>query len=198
MFERTQSFEMNGKNFESIQQRIENILQKDLMYSTNKVKIGKSLTRINYFKEHSEEDTQKSNRITILQEPERSVYIQVKGQLVDEEVDKLWSELEKDLVPVVQIKKVELFLEKAETSATIKSLSNYKEPDLTIKEDNSVHASYSSNILASENSIERRRCPNCGDEGSIHEVSDKNIILMYNPRIYGKKKYCGRCSFEWR
>ena len=198
MFERTQSFEMNGKNFESIQQRVENILQNDLMYSTNKVKIGKSLTRINYFIELSKENTQKSNRVTILLEPERSVYIQVKGQLTDEEVDKFWSELEKDLVPIAQNKRVELLLGKAETSVTKKSLSDYKIPVLTIKEDKSVHASYNINNLVSENSIERRRCPNCGDEGSIHEVPDKNIILMYNPRIYGKKKYCGRCSFEWK
>ena len=248
MFERTQSFEMNGNNFESIQQRVENILQNDLMYSTKKVSIGKSLSRINYFNDYSEEYTQKNNRITILKEPERSVYIQVKGQLVDEEIDKLWSELEKDLLPIVQNKKVVLpgqdmiinkvieliklkgylidfnqvtsclnnflekfnrlptddeissiakgyiimvnedfLLEKAETSATIKSSSEYQEPVLDIKENNNAPSSYSSNTLVSENSVERRRCPNCGDEGSIHEVTDKNIILMYYPRIYGKK-----------
>ena len=53
-------------------------------------------------------------------------------------------------------------------------------------------------VVLLEDPIGRRRCPSCGDEGSVHEVTDKNIILMDYPRIYGKKKYCGRCGFEWR
>ena len=57
--------------------------------------------------------------------------------------------------------------------------------------------SYTSAALVVENSTSRRKCPNCGDIASINEVTDKNLILMDYPRIYGKKKYCGNCSYEW-
>ena len=46
--------------------------------------------------------------------------------------------------------------------------------------------------------IGRRQCPSCGDKGSIREVTDKTVIIMDYPRIYGKKKHCSRCAYEWR
>jgi hypothetical protein len=58
--------------------------------------------------------------------------------------------------------------------------------------------SFQSNILAPKDSVSRRKCPSCGDESSIHEVVDKSVILMAYPRIYGKKKYCGSCGYEWK
>ena len=76
MFERTQSFDVNGQNYEGIQQKVEKILQKDLNLSTNTSRLGKSLLRINYFNNQLDKEGQKENRITILQEPKRRIYIQ--------------------------------------------------------------------------------------------------------------------------
>ncbi|GAH31499.1 unnamed protein product, partial [marine sediment metagenome] len=45
MLEKTQSFDMNGQNYQGIQQKVENILQKDLNYSINTTRLGKSLLR---------------------------------------------------------------------------------------------------------------------------------------------------------
>ena len=97
MFERTQSFGMNGMEYNGIQIKIENILHKELKFSTNAINLGKSLLRITYFDENIDKEKQKNNRITILQEPEKRVYIQVKGQLTDGQVKQIWRELEKDL-----------------------------------------------------------------------------------------------------
>jgi hypothetical protein len=46
----------------------------------------------------------------------------------------------------------------------------------------------------------RRTCPVCGnqDKYPIKEVEDKENIISYNPRIYGKKYICGDCMAEWR
>ena len=61
-----------------------------------------------------------------------------------------------------------------------------------------ISGSNNNSVLDVEDSIGRRRCPSCGDESSVHEVTDKSIILMDYPRIYGKKKYCGKCGYDWR
>ena len=44
-----------------------------------------------------------------------------------------------------------------------------------------------------------RHCPKCYNQNqrTIREVVDKSIILMENPRIYGKKLVCGNCGKEW-
>ena len=112
MFERTQSFDMNGREYTGIQIKIEDILHKELKFSTNSIKLGKSLLRITYFDENVDKETQKNNRITILQEPEQRVYVQIKGQLKDGQVEKIWQELEKEL------KVSKIFKEKKETLHT--------------------------------------------------------------------------------
>lgn len=262
MFEKTQSFDMNGQNYEGIRQKVEHILQKDLMYSTNTKRLGKTLLRISYFNEKIDKEAQKDNRITILQEPERRVYIQIKGRLRDAQIRQMWAKLENDLNLSKQIKQkkvtlpskqeiiqeiIELIklkgytidyndaqdflenfqekyvrlpkneeissivkgyviminenylIEKTEASIQSEPLSESIEP---ISEGNldeiQESSNNSSNMVVLENPIGRRRCPSCGDEGSIHEVTDKSIVLMDYPRIYGKKKYCGKCGFEWR
>ncbi|MBA7698791.1 hypothetical protein ES703_107473 [subsurface metagenome] len=60
MFEKTQSFDMNGQNYEGIRQKVEHILQKDLMYSTNTKRLGKTLFRISYFNEDIDKEEQES------------------------------------------------------------------------------------------------------------------------------------------
>ncbi|MFX1316239.1 MAG: hypothetical protein ACFE9T_10270 [Promethearchaeota archaeon] len=58
--------------------------------------------------------------------------------------------------------------------------------------------SYENGILVIDKPLGRRKCPSCGNEGLIHEIDDKSIILMDYPRIYGKKCCCADCGCEWR
>jgi hypothetical protein len=97
MLEKTQSFDMNGQNYQEIQKKVENILKNNLKYSIDTERIGTSLLRINYFDEISEKETQKNNRITLLEEPGKKVYIQINGQLTDVQTESIWEELGKDL-----------------------------------------------------------------------------------------------------
>jgi hypothetical protein len=252
---------MNGKNFEGIQRRVENILENIFSYSTKSVRIGENLFRISYYNDNSEDIEQKSNRITLLLEPDKKIYIQVKGQIPNDQVGILWNELKKEMHPIIQkeekikilpgqnkviIKIIELIklqgyiidpsqaqnflnnfieefirlpkddeinsivkgyiimvnedylLNKAEIKTSTESLSEIKESVLEIIEEGT-HSRRDQRIdKMREGSIERRKCPKCGDEKAIHEVDDKSVVLMNYPRIYGKKKYCGKCSFEWR
>lgn len=261
MFEKTQSFDMNGQNYEGIRQKVEQILQKDLMYSTNTKRLGKTLLRISYFNEDIDKEEQKDNRITILQEPERRVYIQIKGRLRDDQIRQMWAKLENDLNLSKQIKQkkvtlpskqeiiqeiIELIklkgytidyndaqdflenfqekyarlpkneeissivkgyviminenylIEKTEASIQSEPLSESIESILEGNIDEIQESSYNSSMVVLENPIGRRKCPSCGNEGLIHEVDDKNIILMDYPRIYGKKNCCAECGKEWR
>ena len=261
MFEKTQSFGMNGQNYEGIRQKVENILQKDLMYSTNTKRLGETLLRISYFNENVDKEEQKDNRITILQEPERRIYIQIKGRLRDDQVGQIWSKLENDLnlsketkqkkvklpskeeiiqeiIELIKLKgytinhndaqdflenfhekydrlpkseelssivkgyvimvNEDYLMEKSEASIQSESLSESIESILEGNIDEIQESSYNDSIVVLENPIGRKKCPNCGNEGLIHEVDDKNIILMDYPRIYGKKNCCAECGKEWR
>jgi len=261
MFEKTQSFDMNGQNYEGIRQKVEHILQKDLMYSTNTKRLGKTLLRISYFNEDIDKEEQKDNRITILQEPERRVYIQIKGWLRDDQIRQIWAKLENDLNLSKQIKQKKVTLpskqeiiqeiieliklkgyiidyndaqdflenfqekyarlpkneeissiakgyviminedyltEKTEASIQSEPLSESIDPILEGNMDEIQESSYNSSMVVLENPIGRKKCPSCGNEGLIHEVDDKNIILMDYPRIFGKKNCCAECGYEWR
>jgi hypothetical protein len=261
MLEKTQSFDMNGQSYEGIQQKLENILQKDLMYSINTNKLGKTLLRISYFNEKGDKEEQKDNRITILQEPERRIYIQIQGQLRDDQVRQIWVKLERDLnlskwikqkkvklpnkdeiihdiIELIKLKgytidyndaqdflevfqeKYERLPKKEEIDSIVKGyviminedfllenaeLSIHSEPSTesitTILEGDEVEIpseSYNNGDVVLENPIGRKKCPICGNEGLIHEVDDKNIILMDYPRIYSKKNCCAECGYEWR
>ncbi|MFX1456954.1 MAG: hypothetical protein ACFFDB_16380 [Promethearchaeota archaeon] len=245
MLERTQLFDMNGTNHEAIQTMIENFLQNELRFSTNSTKIGESLIRITYFDENLDPEKQKENRISILNEPERKVYIQINGQLTDGQVKKLWHELEKYLQPFpkqeenketistkdgiieniidsIEIKGYSIekddalnFLEnfyskyerlpvKQEIESIVKGYIIMKnEDDLlnrtrTVIEKEPVSEEFLGKSKTDNPTFSgRRKCPSCGDLISIHEVTDKNQIIMDYPRIYGRKKYCGRCGYEW-
>jgi len=260
MFERTQSFGMNGMEYNGIQIKIENILHKELKFSTNAINLGKSLLRITYFDENIDKEKQKNNRITILQEPEKKVYIQIKGQLTDGQVKQIWRELEKDLkvskkheekkeilptkdeiiesiiesiklmgysinkndartflenfqekyarLPIdkeitsivkgyIIMRNEDYLLEKTGISIENEHKLENKDPSMGRSEMETGSNSYNRSGLVIENSVGRRKCPSCGDIGSIHEVTDKNLVIMDYPRIYGKKKYCGNCAYEW-
>ena len=57
-----------------------------------------------------------------------------------------------------------------------------------------------SGVLTIEKSDGRRRCPSCNEENKymIHEETDKTVIIMDYPRVYGKKWKCGKCGTIWR
>lgn len=261
MSERSRSFNIEDKSYDEIQKILENILKEDFSFSTEPKRLGNSLFRINYFDKDVEVKNQKENRITILHESDKKVYIQIKGKMLDTQVDDLWDIFEmklnnstfirkvenkkttkddvtqkiKSLIDVkgyiVKNEDVETFIdnffekynrlpEKNEFQTIVKGYmiminENHllnKSEDLTktesylekndsvldiIEEDEASISKYES-ANVNENGIGRRKCPSCGDESSIHEITDKNIILMDYPRIYGKKKYCGNCGFEWK
>ena len=54
--------------------------------------------------------------------------------------------------------------------------------------------------LINEPSIERRKCPECGNTNKllIREILDKTIIISADAGLYGKKYMCGKCGAEWR
>lgn len=94
MFDRNKSFDIEDKKFEDIQEKLEQILKAKLSYSTITTRLGNSLLRINYIDKKIEIESQKDNRITILQEQDKKVYIQIAGVLDDVQVGQLWEELE--------------------------------------------------------------------------------------------------------
>ncbi|MFX0023599.1 MAG: hypothetical protein ACFE9S_14830 [Candidatus Hermodarchaeota archaeon] len=261
MLERSQSFDVQNKSYDEIQTIMENILEKSLSFSIKSKRLGRSLLRINYFDKNVDLDQQKDNRITILQESDRRVYIQIKGKLLDTQIKQLWSDFEKKLTNSTYVEKIETikpskeeiiqeikklielkgyivkdndvqtfienFIEKfnrmpeeSEFDSIVKgyiiminedtikkktkipiareSSTEREESVLDIIDDKHQAISSNNSEIALENSVERRKCPSCGDESSIHEVIDKSVILMAYPRIYGKKKYCGLCGYEWK
>jgi len=55
-------------------------------------------------------------------------------------------------------------------------------------------------ILTIEKKEGRRTCPSCGEENKymIHEDTDRTVIIMDYPKVYGKKYKCGKCGTIWR
>ena len=258
--ERAHSFDMREQNNFAIQKKVENFLQKYLMLSTDTTRLGKSLVRINYYNENVEKELQKDNRITILHENDKTIYIQVSGKLTDTQIGELWNELEKYLkiiknqeviaekisnkneivnLIVTSIKKrgytvenidaqnfVDNFQEKynrlpkdEELDSIVKGYIIMKNEEYilekektskkeVISEDEKLTFKESSekvNLTIDQNGVlvispltGRRKCPSCENEGLIHEIVDKSIILLDYPRIYGKKYRCGTCGQEWR
>jgi hypothetical protein len=262
MFERSQSFHIQNKSCDEIQQIMENLLEKNLSFTTKTKRLGSSLLRINYFDLNNEQEQQKDNRITILKESDNRVYIQIKGKITDAQVGQIWSAFRRKLSNSVYLDKPETpkntkeqivheiknliekkgyFVKNEEVNTFIDNFidkfdrlpemnefqSIVKGYTMMIKEENfseitetnSIRNRRASESLESvlevieekqslniddhkintiEKGVGRRKCPSCGDESSIHEMTDKTIILMDYPRIYGKKKYCGLCGFEWK
>ncbi|MFX1503673.1 MAG: hypothetical protein ACFFDH_22120 [Promethearchaeota archaeon] len=262
MFERSQSFDIRDKNYTDIQKIMETILEKSLSLSTNTITLGRSLIRINYFDKNLDKEEQKDNRITILQEAEKRVYVQIKGKLKDSQIRQLWIELDKklnnsssyeteivklkpskddiiqDIKGLIELKgyivkdeEVQRFIdnfieeynrlpEENEYHSIVKGymiivnedylLDKYKTPiknETTSKSNESVldiiadeksSNSYTNSVSVPETSGGRKKCPSCGNDGLIHEVDDKTVILMDYPKIYAKKNICPKCGYEWR
>ena len=262
MFERNQSFDVRNKNYDNIQRIMENILEKDLSFSTDSKRLGRSLLRINYFDTNVDKEQQKNNRITILKEPEKRIYIQINGKLTDAQVGHLWNEFEKKLknstkvekvtkpIPskdkIVQeikklidkrgylvksedvqefvenfIKRYDRFPKKDEINSIVKGYivmvneeNLFDNNDMDIIEDSKnieiskpnlettqkdlSLTSNDSTVLLMSDRVGRRKCPSCGNDGLIHEMDDKGVILMDYPKIYAKKNCCSQCGYEWR
>jgi len=94
MFEKNKYFDIENKRLEDIQEKIEQILKTKLLYSPTTTRLGNSLLRINYIDKNIENESQKDNRITILQEQDKKIYIQIAGVLEDVKIGQLWEELE--------------------------------------------------------------------------------------------------------
>ena len=262
MLERSHSFNVRDKNYDDIQRIMENVLEKDLSFSTDSKRVGRSLLRINYFDTNVDKEQQKNNRITILQEAEKRIYIQINGKLTDIQVEQLWDELEKKIneqsnigdlskpmLPIeetiqgikslidergyiVKIESVQEFVEnfieqydrlpkKDEFNSIVKGYiimvnednhMDILEKDV-IKSERNIKISeqhlepsqvdlpinsYDSNVSVMKDTVERKKCPSCGNEGLIHEMDDKSVILLDYPKIYAKKNCCSQCGYEWR
>ena len=258
MFERNHSFDVRDKNYNNIQRIMENVLEKDLSFSTDSKRLGRSLLRINYFDTNVDKEQQKNNRITILKEPERRIYIQINGKLTDSQVGQLWDEFEKNLngekvtkpIPskdkivqeiknlidergyIVQNEDVQEFFEnfiekytrfprEDEINSIVKGyimmindekLFDEKDIDITPNEkklnisepvlgktQREISLTSTDNtVLLMSDRVGRRKCPSCGNDGLIHEMDDKSVILMDYPKIYAKKNCCSQCGYEWR
>ncbi|MFX1501395.1 MAG: hypothetical protein ACFFDH_10585 [Promethearchaeota archaeon] len=105
MPERSHSFNIRDKNNDEIQWILKNILEKHLSLSTKSKRLGRSLLRINYFDNNEDIDSQKNNRITILHEQEKSIYVQINGNLTDSQVSQIWKEIEKNLNKTLKLEK---------------------------------------------------------------------------------------------
>lgn len=260
MIERSQSFYLNNKNCELVQQITENFLQK-ITYSIETVRLGKTLLRVSYFNDKIGKESQKTNRITILEEPDKRVYIQVKGKLTDGQIGELWSQLEKnfkihegveteserglpkdrimeEIFELIQEKGYNLekdevrdfienylsqygrlpkrtefhsiangyikmvneknIIEELNVNLSKKDLNSERVEPILKKSEVSLNNNVNDGVFLVEKRSGRRKCPSCGNEGLIHEVDDKNVILFDYPRIYGKKNCCADCGYEWR
>ncbi|MFX1366475.1 MAG: hypothetical protein ACFFCE_19660 [Promethearchaeota archaeon] len=262
MQERSHSFNIRNKNNDEIQWILENILEKHLSFSTKSKRLGRSLFRINYFDNNEDMDSQKNNRITILHEQEKRIYVQINGKLTDSQVGQLWEEFEKNLNKTIKIEKykkpkaskaeivnviinlieergyevknedvqefVENFTEKYnrfpkkdEINSIVKGyiilvneqkLNLNLDAELPTKEKKKKISNQSlestqkdlsstsnnNNVLVIHDKFERRTCPICGNNGLIHEMIDKSVIILDYPKIYGKKNCCAECGHEWR
>ena len=58
----------------------------------------------------------------------------------------------------------------------------------------------SDGVISIEKGEGRRKCPKCNNENKymIKESTDKGVIILDYPRMYGKKYKCGQCGCEWR
>jgi len=98
MLERSHSFEIRDKSYDDVQDIVESVLKNNLSLSIDSKRLGSSLIRINYIDSTIDMEQQKDNRITILQEPGKRVYIQINRKLKDPQVDEIWNELEMKLI----------------------------------------------------------------------------------------------------
>jgi hypothetical protein len=89
-------------------------------------------------------------------------------------------------------------LSKTETYTENEITAENEESVLVIISNKTSSNSYNNSDSVAETTNGRKKCPSCGNDGLIHEVDDKTVILMDYPKIYGKKNCCSQCGYEWR
>ncbi len=94
---------------------------------------------------------------------------------------------------------------KETSSKKIAEIQGKKVKKAKKKEDSKVTEEFKPDgrIAAKDKIVEgtsRRKCPICGNSNThlIREVTDKSIIILDYPKVYGKKFVCGECGQSWR
>ncbi|MGV9172259.1 MAG: hypothetical protein ACOC35_06810 [Promethearchaeia archaeon] len=92
-YEKTITFNGEGKTLEDFQLLIEDIL-KSFPCITKSANIDDTLTIVTFIDENKSKDVQKDNKIAIYEEDDK-FFIQVKGNITEQEADKFWDLLKK-------------------------------------------------------------------------------------------------------
>ena len=188
MLERNQSFELQDKNFNDVQKVMENVLENNFSFLTVSKRLGRSLLRINYYDNKFEKEQQKDNRITILQEQGKRVYIQINGKLMDSQIERLWNELEKKFNN--SISKLKLVKELSSKEETIQEIMDLIDNRGYIIKKEEVQT-FIDNFLEEYNRLPKKDEFNSIVKGYIiiaNEVKNKNVIeanLLNNESIIG-------------
>ncbi len=135
----------------------------------------------------------------------------LKNQLVQKEHEKeiLETKIDELIREIAQNREIILEQEKTqikETSSKKKAeIQGKKVKKAKKKEDSKVTEEFKPDgrIAAKDKIVEgtsRRKCPICGNSNThlIREVTDKSIIILDYPKVYGKKFVCGECGANWR
>jgi hypothetical protein len=218
MLERSQSFNVHDKSYDEIQTIMENLLEKGLSLSIKTKRLGRSLLRINYFDSNIEQEKQKDNRITILQEPDKRVYIQIKGKLSDTQVRRIWSDFENSLTNSLYIEKIEKKKpSKMEVVQEIKRLiqlqgyivkdidvqtfiENFMEKFNRLPEENEFESIVKGYIIMiNEDNVKKKAEPPIKNESSaeiresvLDVIDDNPPIISYNEPVVPVKNSVGR------
>jgi hypothetical protein len=96
VYEKTQTYELKDKKINDFQTIIEDLMTQSLKIEARSAKVDDTLTIITFLDPNKDKDLQKENKIALYQEDEK-VYVQVKGELTDNEAEVFWGEIEKRL-----------------------------------------------------------------------------------------------------
>lgn len=96
VYEKTQTFDLKGKSLDDFRGIIESIMKNSLDIQTKSAKIDDSLIIITFLDAKKDKVIQKDNKIAVYQEQD-SVYIQMKGEITENEVTAFWNQLEKNI-----------------------------------------------------------------------------------------------------
>jgi len=220
MYEKFYTFKLKSRKIEDLQKEMKNFLNKNLEFHTS------TMSTI-YFTDKYDIYHLARNQVIISQDEER-FFVQIKGDLTEEQGILIWKEIEKYLKEsdeketeklidvnmedmISQIAEREKKIQRSEIEKFVNNFQKKFKRLLNKVEINSVDAEYiltlNEEMLKKEildvkkpKGRRRRACPKCGNQNvnSIRELEDKTTILSNYPKIYGKKYQCRVCNCEWR
>ena len=93
-----------------------------------------------------------------------------------------------------------VIVEPAPTAQVIPSVEILSDPSPEVEEEEEEEEEDLGESRLVSTADGRRTCPACGNQHKypIIEVEDKTNVIMFSPRMYGKKFQCGECGAEWR